>query len=104
MSRTGPKNPHRSGRAREPRPFTETWASPSDPKPDELDQRLVASTRAEALRRQEALNARNRAADAAWDKELEPARLPLNHPDRVPYPQAVKAALVAYDAVIALHR
>lgn len=39
-------------------------------------------------------------ADAAWDEALAPARLPLGHPNRKPYPEAVKDALAAYDAVM----
>jgi hypothetical protein len=46
------------------------------------------------------LSARNRAADAAYERELAPARLALSNPKRVPYPEAVKKALAAYDAVI----
>ena len=47
---------------------------------------------------------RDRKADAAWNRELEPARRALRNPARVPYPVAAVAALAAYDAVIAEYR
>lgn len=53
---------------------------------------------------QEALSKRNAQADAAYERELAPARLSLSNPKRVPYPEAVKNALAAYDAVIEKHR
>jgi hypothetical protein len=55
-------------------------------------------------RQLELIEKRNRRADAAWDKALEPARRSLRSPARVPYPEAAKAALAAYDEVIAQYR
>lgn len=100
MSRTGPKNPHRSGLNREPRNFEENFIDMQAPKADELSTLLIAKTRAEGLARQEALGTRNRAADAAYEAALAPARLPLSDPKRVPYPKAAKTALAAYDVVM----
>lgn len=54
--------------------------------------------------RKSAYAARNAAADAAYEKALAPARLPSGHPDRVPYPDALRAACAAYDEVIREHQ
>lgn len=54
-------------------------------------------------RRDAAYVERNAEADVAWDQALAPARLPLDHPDRIPYPDAARAALAAYDEVIRKH-
>jgi hypothetical protein len=100
VSRTGSKNPHRSGRKREPGRFEETFTDMRVPKADEISTLLIAKTQAEGLARQEAVGTRNRAADAAYEAALVPARLSLGDPSRVPYPEAAKRALAAYDAVM----
>lgn len=81
-----------------------TWVDRSVPKPEDLVEPIYVSTAAQARARAEALGTRNAKADAAWDEALEPARLRLGHPDRVPYPEAVKDALRAYDEVMAAWR
>lgn len=55
-------------------------------------------------RRLALLAERDRKADAAWNRGLEPARRSMRSPERVPYPVAATAALAAYDAVIAEYR
>lgn len=100
MARTGPKNPHRSGLSREPRAFSEPFTDMRVPKPEDLVPTIYVTTLAAARQRAEELGQRNAEAEAAWDAALAPSRLPLGHPDRVPYTETVKAALSAYDEVI----
>ena len=52
------------------------------------------------LTRSDLIAKRNQLADAAYDKALAPARRALNDTSRVPYPDAIKTALAAYDSVI----
>lgn len=102
MARTGIKNPHRSGLRREPRMFEQRdLRHRSTPATVEMIYDLTAAA---AKARQEAMSARNAEGEAAWEAALAPARLPLGHPDRVPYPEAVSNALVAWDAVMEAHR
>jgi hypothetical protein len=96
----GGRNPHRSGLRREPRRFEETVPN----KGTGIIPTIYENTAAAARARAEVLSARDRAADEAWEAALAPARLPLGHPDRVTYPEAVRSALSAYDEVIERHR
>jgi hypothetical protein len=54
--------------------------------------------------KKEKINARNSEADAAYEAELEPSRLSLKNPHRVPYTETMPRALAAYDKVMAKWR